>query len=88
MGFDFNPINSKPIIRETASVNDGGAGNLGYFQQERSKDGSIFKIQDDNAEDTFEKDGIEEVESFSLSKLIAKIIFSIREFIRKLLKKK
>ena len=88
MGFDVN-FNNKPMIQETKSMhNDGGAGNLGYFErgekEEGSEKGSIFS--DDV--DTFKKTGQEDApsEDFSIAKLIAQIILAIKEFFRKLFK--
>lgn len=90
MGFDVNPLNNKPIIRETASMqNDGGAGNLGYFEREEEKEKkrheeSIFSNEKDG--DTFKKESdIEEMpEEFSISKLIANIIFQVKGWFKKL----
>ncbi len=36
MSFDVNPLNNISPIR-TVKTQDGGAGNLGYFEQERKK---------------------------------------------------
>jgi len=64
MSFDVNPPSNKPVIREAASMqNDGGAGNLGYFEREEQKEKkqkgeSIFSS---GAEvDTFQKGSGEE----------------------------
>lgn len=39
MSFDVNVLRTKPIIRETANMNnDGGGGNLGYMKQEREEE--------------------------------------------------
>lgn len=86
MGFDVN-FNSKPVIKETQAMHDGGAGNLGYFEQEKQqkeKDKSIFA----KTEDSFEKkDGeFEESEDFSVSKLIAQIILAVKDWIKKIFK--
>lgn len=86
MSFGVN-FNNKPIIKEAQTTQDGGAGNLGYFEkeeehkkQEHSK--SIFSEESDS----FQKhdENIEETEDFSISKLIAQVIFSIKEWFRKL----
>ena len=88
MGFDVN-FNNKPIIQEAKSMqNDGGAGNLGYFErEEKDKDGkknsSIFAEQES---DSFKKssDSGDELESFSVSKFIAQIILAVKDWFRKL----
>ena len=90
MGFDVTPPSNKPIIREAANMqNDGGAGNLGYFEQEGNKEKkqsneSIFSSEKEK--DTFKRESdVDEIdEAFSLSKFIAKIIFAIKEWIGKL----
>lgn len=90
MGFDINPPSNKPIIREAANMqNDGGAGNLGYFEggerreKERTPD-SIFGKEPEA--DSFKKEGEEDLpeEDFSISKFIAEIIFSVKEWFKKL----
>ena len=88
MDFDVN-FNNKPIIQEAKSMhNDGGAGNLGYFErgekEENSEKASIFS---DDA-DSFKKAGQNDVssEGFSIARLIAQIILAIKEFFRKILK--
>ena len=82
MSFDVNSVNSKPVIREAANMqNDGGAGNLGYFEREERK-----KKQEEQSESIFGKDEKgdtfgheddieEEIETFSFSKLVAQVIF-------------
>ncbi len=90
MGFEVN-FNNKPIIKEAQSMqNDGGAGNLGYFEQgekekEKQKNSSIFSEQ---GSDTFNSstDTKEEDNSFSVSKLIAEIILAIKDFLKKIFK--
>lgn len=91
MSFDINSPSNKPIIRETASMqNDGGSGNLGYFERENSekkhKAESIFSNEKES--DTFSKEGDskEENEEFSISKWIAGIIFAVKEWFKKLIK--
>lgn len=92
MSFDINPPSNKPVIREAASMqNDGGGGNLGYFegeerrQKERQPE-SIFGHE--NEVDSFNKEGEEDLkeEDFSISKFIAEIIFSIKEWFKNLFK--
>lgn len=88
MGFEVN-FNNKPIIKEAQSMqNDGGAGNLGYFEREeqekeKQKKGSIFSEQ---GSDSFKlSSDVEEQDSdFSLSKLIAQIILTIKDFFKKI----
>lgn len=90
MSFDVNPPSHKPVIREAASMqNDGGAGNLGYFEQGENKEKknqaeSIFS--QGSTVDTFQKesDKDKENEDFSISKLIAELIFTIKEFFKKI----
>lgn len=90
MGFDVN-FNNKPIIQEAKSMqNDGGAGNLGYFEREEKekngkKNSSIFSEQE---ADSFKKstDGSEDLESFSISKFIAQIILSVKDWFKNLFK--
>lgn len=88
MGFDVN-FNNKPIIQEAKSMqNDGGAGNLGYFEREEKdkenkKSSSIFAEPE---ADSFKKssDSGDELESFSVSKFIAQIIMAVKDWFRKL----
>lgn len=87
MGFDVN-FNQKPIIQGAQSAHDGGAGNLGYFEQgeneERKKNGSIFSGEET---DCFKKSGDKDIseEEFSIAKFIAKIILVIKDWFRKIL---
>lgn len=88
MGFDVN-FNNKPIIQEAKSMqNDGGAGNLGYFEREENekenqKNSSIFS---EDGKDTFRKGGDiqSEDDGFSVAKIIAQIILAIKDFIKKI----
>lgn len=87
MGFDVNPINNKPIIREASSTkNDGGSGNTGYFQsRERQKretiEESIFNQEVET--DTFGNEK-ELEEELSLKETVARIIAEIILFFRNL----
>lgn len=88
MGFDVN-FNNKPMIQETQSMHDGGAGNLGYFEQEENKkkkksEKSIFS-EAKESEDTFEKDGLnsENGSEFSISRFIAQIILNVKDWYKK-----
>lgn len=77
----------KPVIKESQSTHDGGAGNLGYFEREENKkrkerDSSIFS---EVGEDTF-GDGHKDPkypDDFSISKLIAEIIFTVKNWLKK-----
>lgn len=88
MSFDVNF--NKPVIQETQSLHDGGAGNLGYFEQgeknKKDKEKSIFT--EAKEKDTFEKqDGnIDDLDDFSLSKIIAQIILTVKDWFRKIFK--
>lgn len=92
MGFDVNSVSNKPVIREAASMqNDGGGGNLGYFEQgggkeKKHSEESIFSQAKE--EDSFVKssDGENDKMDFSISKLIAKIILSLKDWFKKLIK--
>lgn len=88
MGFDVNFNNNQPMIKQSQGSQDGGAGNLGYFQaggdeekKRQQRDKSIFSEQKDD----FVKEG-EEKEDFSLSKFIAEIIYSVRAWLKKIFK--
>lgn len=88
--FSFNIASSKPVIRETANMNnDGGGGNLGYMSQgekedEKKKyafDESIFSKKNEFDSFVLQKDleGFED-EGFFVSRFVAKIIFEIKKF--------
>ena len=86
MGFDVN-FNNKPVIQGAKSTQDGGAGNLGYFEREEkekqsAKNKSVFEEQDN---DSFKKTNQVEEDSqgFSIARLIAQVIMSIRDWVRK-----
>lgn len=87
MGFNVN-FNQKPIIKESQATQDGGAGNLGYFERQeeekkKEKEESIFsKTQ---GEDVFGNPKEEPEETFSISKFIAEVIFAVKEWFRKLI---
>lgn len=90
MSFNVNPPNNKPVIREAASMqNDGGAGNLGYFErgenkEKKHKEDSIFSSGQEV--DTFQKasDSAEKSDDFSISGFVASLIFAIKEWFKKL----
>jgi len=87
MGFDVN-FNNKPMIQSAQSSQDGGAGNLGYFENEgkdgknKSKDKSIFG---EEGQDSFKKADFNEDSNldFSISKMIAEIILAIKDWFKK-----
>lgn len=86
MGFEVNSNFNKPVIKESQQAQDGGAGNLGYFEQGKQKkkeQGSIFTEAKEN--DTFEKEGSDESTSddFSISKIIAQIILAVKGWFKK-----
>lgn len=85
MGFGIN-FNNKPVIQEAKSAqNDGGSGNLGYFEQENKKDESdqIDSVFIEKKSDSFNKEGEDEsLEDFSISKFIAQIILAIKDWFK------
>lgn len=91
MGFGVNNFNNnQPIIKGAQASQDGGAGNLGYFEREEKKrkeeeEQSVFAPSSDEF-DTFKKgdDDFGEEEDFSISKLIAEIILSIKDWFKKI----
>lgn len=91
MGFDVN-FNNKPVIQGAKATQDGGAGNLGYFErggehkdhENFAKDSSIFEGEEI---DSFKKSTEEEDEEpFSMANFIAKIILAVKDFLRKVFK--
>ncbi len=93
MSFDVNVLSAKPVIREAQSMqNDGGGGNLGYMSQgngERHKksfedEKSIFLSKEEKDTFGFEKDVEIPEEEFSIAKVIAKVIYTLKSlFIKK-----
>ena len=93
MSFDMNIASTKPVIREAQSMqNDGGGGNLGYMSQgereEKRKnpfgDDSIFMKKEQYDIIDFSKDiEMPEEENFSIAKLIAKVIYQIKQIFKK-----
>ena len=47
MSFGINGPDNLPAIQKSHHTNDGGAGNLGYFQQERKKKDEQNKDESD-----------------------------------------
>lgn len=86
MSFEINRLNNKPIIKEAQNAQDGGAGNLGYFEQEekqkKKKNDSIFSSASDES-DSFQRHDSEEQETFSMSKLIAQVILAVKNWVKK-----
>ena len=92
MSFDVNVLSAKPVIKATASMqNDGGGGNLGYMAQGKKEekeerkylDESIFMNENQNDIFTFDKEPEMPEESFSISKIFAEIILSIKKIFTK-----
>lgn len=86
MSFDVNF--NKPIIKEAQSMqNDGGAGNLGYFEQgekeRKNREKSIFSEETDSFKKSSDVDKELDVE-FSFSKFIENIVDSIKDWFKKL----
>jgi len=87
MGFDVN-FNNKPMIQSAQSSQDGGAGNLGYFEQgekenkDKKRDKSIFKDETDSFKKSSVGEG--EEEDFSISRFIAQIILTVQAWFKKL----
>jgi len=88
MGFDVNLNNNKPMIQSAQSSQDGGAGNLGYFEhgekegKDKSKDKSIFGEEGtDSFNNSSSKDDLED--DFSISKFIAEIILAVKDWFKK-----
>ncbi len=91
MSFDANVLSVKPVIRETANMNnDGGGGNLGYMQRERQEEEkekkflseeSIFdKKQESDVFVNRKTIEVPEEYKFSLKKYILKLFLKIRKY--------
>lgn len=88
-GFGIN-FNNKPVIREAANMqNDGGAGNLGYFERgegerKEKKDDEFDSVFIEGKNDSFGHDEeLSTEEEFSIAKLIAQVILAIKNFFKK-----
>lgn len=87
-GFGIN-FNNKPVIREAANMqNDGGAGNLGYFErgegERKEKESEIDSVFIEGKNDSFGADEENsETEDFSIAKFIAQLILSIKNWFKK-----
>lgn len=93
MGFGVNNFNNnKPIIKGAQAAQDGGAGNLGYFEQEEGKNKKKEdekKLLEEEQEDQFirhDKKNSEDEEDLSLSKIIAQIILDIKDWFKQFFK--
>ena len=89
MGFNVNLNNNKPTIQAAQSSQDGGAGNLGYFEQgheekerQQNQNNSVFLSESEP--DTFSKESEADnsVEGFSISKIIANVLFKIKTLLK------
>ncbi len=56
MSFGINGPDNIPAIQKSHHTNDGGAGNLGYFQQEKKKEDENKKEEQDVFELSSDKD--------------------------------
>lgn len=93
MSFDVNPLNDyTPPSIKTTKTTDGGAGNLGYFEQEKRKEKeheeelekSIFKESKDTY--SFSVKAAEDSYYGDVPPLL-KIVNAVKSFINKLLNK-
>ncbi len=90
MGFGVN-FNNKPVIQGAQQAQDGGAGNLGYFEQnkdeenEKKESGSIFSKQGSDAFVSSSDSDLDK-DDFSISKIIAQVILTVKDFLKKLFK--
>lgn len=91
MSFGVNNFsNNKPVIQSAQQSQDGGAGNLGYFEhgeKENSKSKDPESIFLDDETDTFSRSGVDEdinEDDFSISKLIAQFIMLVKDWFKKI----
>ena len=93
MSFDANVLSVKPVIRETANMNnDGGGGNLGYMQRGKQDDEKEKKFFSDESifDKKNEKDifvSCKEIEipdeyKFNLKKVLLKLIAKIKRMLK------
>ena len=89
MSFDVNPLNNNIPQLRTSKTQDGGAGHLGYFEQERKKreeeeleksEKSIFGKQ---KEDTFTLSDAKEV-AYVEPTFLLKVVQLIKRYFAKL----
>ncbi len=93
MSFDANVLSVKPVIRETANMNnDGGGGNLGYMQRGKQDDEKEKKFFSDesifdkkNEKDVFvsrKEIEIPDEYKFNLKKVLLKLIAKIKRMLK------
>lgn len=93
MSFDANVLSVKPVIRETANMNnDGGGGNLGYMQRGKQDDEKEKKFFSDesifdkkNEKDIFvsrKEIEIPDEYKFNLKKILLKLIAKIKRMLK------
>lgn len=93
MSFDANVLSVKPVIRETANMNnDGGGGNLGYMQKGKQDDEKEKKFFSDesifdkkNEKDVFvsrKEIEIPDEYKFNLKKVLLKLIAKIKRMLK------
>ncbi len=93
MSFDANVLSVKPVIRETANMNnDGGGGNLGYMQRGKQDDEKEKKFFSDesifdkkNEKDIFvsrKEIEIPDEYKFNLKKVLLKLIAKIKRMFK------
>ena len=75
MSFNINGPENIPSIQKSHHTNDGGAGNLGYFQQERKK-----KQEEKEEQDVFELSSKKEDEEDPLMEELDSIGTKIKNF--------
>lgn len=75
MSFSINGPDNIPSIQKSHHTNDGGAGNLGYFQQERKK-----KQDEKEEQDVFELSSKKEDEEDPLMEELDSIGTKIKNF--------
>lgn len=94
MSFDVNVLSVKPVIRETANMNnDGGGGNLGYMhrgkqdeeQEKKYLDESIFDKKNETDLFVSEKEiEVPEEYKFNLKNILLKTIEKLKRFFKNL----
>lgn len=66
MSFEINGPSNRPMIQEAQNMmNNGGGGNLGYFQREESEEAIRFDLnsEEDSFEKSIEEDDLQELET-------------------------
>ena len=67
MSFGINGPDNLPSIQKSHHTNDGGAGNLGYFQRERKKKDQEQKEENDVFELSSKKDDDENYDNIEIN---------------------